>query len=76
MNKFPKWDTERYRYTSDYILQLFAANYEPPEVYRAVSKHFVLKNEAERQSLANEIAALWTCNVFATMPVPQAPEVA
>jgi hypothetical protein len=76
MNKYPKWDTERYPHTSDYILQLFRANYEPPEVYWAVSRHWLLKNKAERQSLANQIAALHTCNVFATMPIPQSPEVA
>ena len=43
MSAYPNWDTDRYPHTSDYILQLFRANYEPPEVYRAVSKHFLLK---------------------------------
>ena len=70
MSAYPNWDTDRYPHTSDYILELFRANYEPPEVYRAVSNHFLLQNKAERQSLANEIAALHTCNVSATMPIP------
>lgn len=70
MIQYPAWDAERYPFTSDYILQLFNANYEPPEVYWAVSRHFLLNNNAERQALANKIAVLHTCNVMAEMPIP------
>ena len=70
MSQYPEWDAERYPYTCDYILQLFNAGFEPPDVYRAVARCFLLNNKAERQALANKIAVLHTCDVMAEMPIP------
>ncbi|GEM_PF-3603237 len=70
MSKYPTWDIEKYPFTCDYILQLLEADYEPSEVYWAVSRYFLLNNNTDRQSLANKIAVLKTCNVMAGMPIP------
>ena len=70
MSGYPKWDYEKYPYTSDYITQLFRANYKPPEVYWAVSRYFVLENKSERQALADAIAILYTRNIDAQMSIP------